>query len=158
MRHVPSGRSCDRDLQRGVWCLASGVSLFFRPVITIYNTLGRELQTLDPLETGKVGMYVCGPTVQSEPHLGHGRFAVAFDVIRRYLMWRGYDVTYVQNITDVEDKIIAAAIEKGVDMATLAAEMEEMFREASDQLNVCALIRSQRRPSTFPRCRRSSRP
>ena len=120
----------------GVWGPVSVVSLFFRSVITIYNTLGRELQTLDPLETGKVGMYVCGPTVQSEPHLGHGRFAVAFDVIRRYLMWRGYNVTYVQNITDVEDKIIAAAIEKGVDMATLAAEMEEMFREASDQLNV----------------------
>lgn len=102
----------------------------------VYNTLGRALQPFEPREAGKVGMYVCGPTVQSEPHLGHGRFAVAFDAIRRYLMWRGYEVTYVQNVTDVEDKIIAAAAERGVDMLTLAEEMQARFRSAYDQLNV----------------------
>ncbi len=102
----------------------------------VFNTLGRQTQPFEPLVAGKVGIYVCGPTVQSEPHLGHGRFAVAFDAIRRYLVWRGFDVTYVQNITDVEDKIIAAAQEAGVDMATLAAEMQKKFRAAYDALNV----------------------
>jgi cysteinyl-tRNA synthetase len=101
----------------------------------VYNTLGRAMQPFEPLVAGKVGMYVCGPTVQSEPHLGHGRFAVAFDAIRRYLVWRGYEVTYVQNVTDVEDKIIAAAIERGVDMASLAEEMQAKFRSAYDKLN-----------------------
>jgi cysteinyl-tRNA synthetase len=75
----------------------------------VFNTLGRTLQTLEPRDPGKIGMYVCGPTVQSRPHVGHGRAAVAFDVVRRYLEWIGYEVTYVQNVTDVNDKIIAAA-------------------------------------------------
>ncbi len=102
----------------------------------VFNTLGRQTQRFEPLVDGKVGMYVCGPTVQSEPHLGHGRFAVAFDAIRRYLIWRGYDVTYVQNITDVEDKIIAAAGAQGVDMATLAEEMQAKYQAAYDALNI----------------------
>ena len=58
-------------------------------MIAVYNTMGRELQAFEALQEGRVGMYVCGPTVQSAPHLGHGRCAVVFDVIRRYLMWRG---------------------------------------------------------------------
>ena len=73
----------------------------------VFNSLGRESQPFTPRQGGRVGMYVCGPTVQSAPHVGHGRSAVAFDVIRRYLEWRGFLVTYVVNITDVEDKIIA---------------------------------------------------
>jgi cysteinyl-tRNA synthetase len=85
---------------------------------------------------GKVGMYVCGPTVQSDPHLGHGRFAVAFDVIRRYLRWRGFDVTYVRNITDVEDKIIAAAAETGETTEELATRVAERFAEAFEALGV----------------------
>ena len=82
-------------------------------MISVYNTLGRARQPFEPLRDGVVGMYVCGPTVQSEPHLGHGRFAVAFDAIRRYLIWRGFDVTYVQNVTDVDDKIIDNAAAGG---------------------------------------------
>jgi cysteinyl-tRNA synthetase len=104
--------------------------------IRLYTTLGREIRDLDTRDPGKVGMYVCGPTVQSEPHLGHGRFAVAFDVIRRHLLWRGLDVTYVQNVTDVEDKIIAAAHEAGVPTEQLAAEMAERFDGAYRALNV----------------------
>ena len=81
-------------------------------------------------------MYVCGPTVQSEPHVGHGRYAVAFDVIRRYLVWRGFDVTYVSNITDVEDKIIAAAEEAGQPVEVLAVRMAERFATSFRRLGV----------------------
>jgi cysteinyl-tRNA synthetase len=102
----------------------------------IYNTLGRELQPFEPREPGKVGIYVCGATVQSRPHLGHGRSAVAFDVVRRYLEWLGYDVTYVRNITDVEDKIIAAANERGVSTATIVAEATEAFHAGYEALDV----------------------
>ncbi len=78
-------------------------------MMQIFNTLGRATVPLEPVVDGNVGIYVCGATVQARPHLGHGRSAVAFDVIRRYLTWRGYQVTYVRNVTDVDDKIIAAA-------------------------------------------------
>jgi cysteinyl-tRNA synthetase len=92
----------------------------------------------EPRVEGKVCIYVCGPTVQSEPHIGHGRYAVAFDVIRRYLMWRGFEVTYVSNITDVEDKIIAAAVETGESVEELATEMAGRFANAFGELGVLA--------------------
>jgi cysteinyl-tRNA synthetase len=104
--------------------------------IQVYNTLGRRLEPFRPLVDGKVGIYVCGPTVQSDPHLGHGRFAVAFDVIIRYLRWRGFEVTYVRNITDVEDKIIAAAAEAGETPEELATRVTERFAEAFEALGV----------------------
>ncbi|MEX2280305.1 MAG: cysteine--tRNA ligase [Acidimicrobiia bacterium] len=106
--------------------------------IQVYNTLGRRLEAFRPLVDGHVGMYVCGPTVQADPHLGHGRFAVAFDVIARYLRWRGFDVTYVRNITDVEDKIIAAAAETGETTHELAARVAARFAEAFEALGVGA--------------------
>jgi len=81
-------------------------------------------------------MYVCGPTVQSEPHVGHGRSAVVFDVIRRYLTWRGFRVRYVMNVTDVEDKIIAAAAETGETMESLATRMTARFARAYRGLGV----------------------
>ena len=105
-------------------------------VITVYNTLGRELQVFEPLEEGLVRMYVCGPTVQSAPHLGHGRCAVVFDVIRRYLVWRGWEVRYVQNITDVDDKIIAKATRLRIAPEELAREMADRFRNGYRLLNV----------------------
>jgi cysteinyl-tRNA synthetase len=104
--------------------------------IQVYNTLGRRLEPLRPLQPGKIGMYVCGATVQSEPHLGHGRFAVAFDVIHRYLEWRGFDVTYVRNVTDVDDKIIAAAAETGESTEELASRVARQFAEAFEALGV----------------------
>lgn len=90
----------------------------------------------EPRDEGRVGMYICGPTVQSEPHVGHGRYAVAFDVIRRYLVWRGFEVTYVSNITDVEDKIIAAAEELGEPVEELAIRMTERFSDSFRRLGV----------------------
>jgi len=77
--------------------------------LKIYNTLSRKKEKFVPVGKGKVKMYVCGMTVYSDAHIGHARTYFAFDVIRRYLEYRGYKVTYVQNITDVDDKIIAAA-------------------------------------------------
>src|SRR5699024_7662280 len=77
--------------------------------ITIYNTLHREKESFQPIEEGKVKMYVCGPTVYNYIHIGNARPAIVFDTVRRYLEYKGYDVTYVLNFTDVDDKIIAAA-------------------------------------------------
>ncbi len=105
-------------------------------MISVYNTLGRRLEPFETREPHKVAMYVCGPTVQSEPHLGHGRFAVVFDMVRRYLVWSGYQVTYVRNVTDVEDKIIAAANAAGESMKERADRMTDLFRATFDSLGV----------------------
>jgi cysteinyl-tRNA synthetase len=83
--------------------------------LKIYNSLTREKEEFKPVEQGKVKMYVCGMTVYSDAHIGHARTYFAFDVIRRYFEYKGYEVTYVQNITDVDDKIINAASKEGVD-------------------------------------------
>jgi len=104
----------------------------------VFNSLGRELQSFEPRDAGRVAMYLCGPTVQAAPHVGHGRAAVAFDVIRRYLEWRGFEVTLVANITDIEDKIIASAAERGISPEELAAEAADQFRDAYRKLGVAA--------------------
>lgn len=75
----------------------------------IYNSLTRNKEDFKPIREGKIGMYVCGPTVYDEPHIGHARSAYVFDVVRRYLAYRGYEVTFVRNVTDVDDKIIEKA-------------------------------------------------
>jgi cysteinyl-tRNA synthetase len=105
-------------------------------MLRIYNSLGRTLQPFVPREPGKAGIYLCGPTVQSEPHVGHGRSAVAFDVIRRYLMWKGFEVTLVRNITDIEDKIIKASEESGIPVEQLARTMAQRFRDGYASLGV----------------------
>ena len=78
-------------------------------MLEIYNTLTRTKEAFHPLTPGEVRMYVCGPTVYNYIHIGNARSAVAFDTIRRYLLYRGYKVSYVSNFTDVDDKIINAA-------------------------------------------------
>jgi cysteinyl-tRNA synthetase len=105
-------------------------------MIRVHSTLHHALVPFEPRHEGEVSMYVCGPTVQSEPHVGHGRSAVVFDVIRRYLTWRGFRVRYVMNITDVEDKIIAAAAETGETMESLATRMTARFARAYRGLGV----------------------
>ncbi len=105
-------------------------------MLRIYNTLGRRQVDFEPRDEGKVGIYLCGPTVQSEPHVGHGRSAVAFDVIRRYLSWSGYEVTFVRNITDIEDKIIKAAEDSGESVQDLAVKMAQRFRDGYHSVGV----------------------
>jgi cysteinyl-tRNA synthetase len=93
----------------------------------VYNTLSRSKEEFVPREPGKVAMYVCGPTVYNYIHIGNARTFLSFDVIRRYLTFRGFDVTFVQNITDVDDKIINRANEEGRSAAEVAADYTEAF-------------------------------
>jgi cysteinyl-tRNA synthetase len=88
--------------------------------IVIYNTFTRQKEEFVPREAGKVSMYVCGVTPYAPAHVGHGRSAVAFDVVRRWLIYRGYEVRYVVNVTDVEDKIIAVSQREGRDWQEVA--------------------------------------
>ncbi|MGB6065547.1 MAG: cysteine--tRNA ligase [Desulfomonilaceae bacterium] len=104
--------------------------------LRIYNTLTREKRDFQPLQPGKVGMYVCGMTVYDMCHLGHARSAVLFDVIYRYLMHRGYDVTFVRNFTDVDDKIINRANELGEEWKSLAERFVGEFYVDMDALGI----------------------
>ena len=98
--------------------------------LRVYNTMSRRKEDFVTVEPGKVRMYICGPTVYGPAHIGHGLFALWFDVIRRYLEYRGYQVTLAQNFTDVEDKIIARARELGVEpMALAEGYIEDWLRE-----------------------------
>ncbi|MEG2982416.1 MAG: cysteine--tRNA ligase [Raoultibacter sp.] len=96
-------------------------------MITIYNTQTRSKVDFESIERGKVGMYVCGPTVYNYIHIGNARTFISFDIIRRYLTWRGFKVTFVQNVTDVDDKIIKKAAEEGRGAAEVAAEYTDAF-------------------------------
>ena len=86
----------------------------------VYNTLTRKKEDFQTLEPGKVRMYVCGPTVYNKAHVGHAMSALVFDIIRRYLEFRGYEVRHVMNFTDVDDKIILRANQLGMDPFDLA--------------------------------------
>jgi cysteinyl-tRNA synthetase len=92
-------------------------------MIRIYNTLTKNKETLEPVRPGKVGIYLCGPTVYKESHIGHMVGPVIFDTIKRYLTYSGYEVTWVVNITDVDDKLIQQQHERGIPMADIAEEM-----------------------------------
>ena len=113
----------------------------------IYNTLTRRKEPFKPLVDGKVSMYVCGMTVYDYCHLGHARVMVAFDVITRYLRHRGYDVTYVRNITDIDDKILKRAEENGEPIDALTERMIVAMHEDEARLNVLP-------PSQEPRATR----
>ena len=104
--------------------------------IRVYNTLHNKKEEFVPVEEGKVKMYVCGPTTYNYIHLGNARPIVAFDVIRRYFGYRGYDVTYVQNFTDVDDKIIRRANEEGMDPKDLAEKYIKAYFEDAGRLGV----------------------
>lgn len=107
-------------------------------MIQLYNTLTQRKEPLKTLEPGKVRMYVCGMTVYDFCHLGHARVLVAFDVITRYLRRSGYDVTYVRNITDVDDKILRRADENGEAFTALTERMIEAMHEDERALGVIA--------------------
>ena len=113
-------------------------------MIRLHDTLSRGTVEFVPREPGKVSIYVCGPTVYEVPHVGHGRQALVFDIIRRYLEWRGLDVTYVTNITDVEDKIIERAATEGSSEPEVAQRYEAAYWAEMDRVGV-------RRPNSLPR-------
>ncbi|NCX49373.1 MAG: cysteine--tRNA ligase [Gammaproteobacteria bacterium] len=102
--------------------------------LQIFDTLAREKREFQPMEAEKIGMYVCGMTVYDRCHLGHGRVMVAFDAIVRYLRFRGFDVNYVRNITDVDDKIFARAAERGINFSELTAEMIDAMHQDEKRL------------------------
>lgn len=102
--------------------------------IRLYNTLTRKKEEFKPLEEGKVKMYVCGPTVYNYIHIGNARPAIVFDTVRRYLEYRGFDVHFVSNFTDVDDKLIRAAKELGVDVPTVAQRFIQAYFEDTGAL------------------------
>lgn len=104
--------------------------------IKFYNTLTRSKEEFKSIEDGKVKMYVCGPTVYNYIHIGNARPAIVFDTVRRYLQYRGYEVKYVSNFTDVDDKLIKAAKELGEDVPTIADRFIQAFYEDVTALGV----------------------
>lgn len=109
----------------------------------LYDTARQEVVPLETREPGMVSMYVCGPTVYGPPHLGHGRFSLVFDVLRRYLEWSGKRVEYVSNITDIDDKIIDRAAREGRPWQEVTAEFEQVWWDAMAAIGV-------RRPDQVP--------
>jgi cysteinyl-tRNA synthetase len=114
-------------------------------MIRLYNTLSRTKEPLEPVRPGKVGIYLCGPTVYKPSHIGHMVGPVIFDAIKRYLVYSGYEVTLVVNITDVDDKLIAESAARGISMAQLASEMTADYMRNIQALGVDTI-------DHFPRC------
>jgi cysteinyl-tRNA synthetase len=104
--------------------------------LRIYNTLSRGLEPFTPLEAGHVRMYVCGMTIYDLCHIGHARMAMAFDVVQRWLKSSGYRVTYVRNITDIDDKIIRRALERNIPIRALTDEMIAVMHEDIGRLGI----------------------
>ena len=102
----------------------------------IYNTLSKRKEEFVPVEPGKVKMYVCGPTVYNLIHIGNARPMIVFDTVRRYFEYKGYEVNYVSNFTDVDDKIIKKAIEEGVDADTVSRRYIEECKKDMDAMNI----------------------
>ena len=104
--------------------------------VSFNDTLTGEVAELRTREDGKVSIYACGPTVYDSPHIGHARTALTYDVIRRYLVWRGYEVRFVMNITDIDDKIINRAADEGRTTEEVAETYEAVYLEQMDRLGI----------------------
>ena len=105
-------------------------------MLKLYNTLTRNKEEFKSIEPGKVRMYACGPTVYNYFHLGNARPFVTFDTLRRYLEYRGYEVTFVQNFTDIDDKMINRANEEGITVSDLADRFIKEYYTDADGLNI----------------------
>ena len=105
-------------------------------MIRLYDTLTGDVRPLAQREPGKVSLYACGPTVYDHPHLGHARQAMTYDIIRRYLEWRGVDVVHVANVTDIDDNIINRATREGLTEPEVAKEWERVYVEAMHALDI----------------------
>ena len=98
-------------------------------MLQIYDSLTQTKREFKPIEQGKVKMYVCGTTIYDYCHIGHGRTYISFDIIARYLRYSGYDLTYVRNITDIDDKIIERANENGESSKELTDRFEKIMHQ-----------------------------
>ncbi|MEY0664720.1 cysteine--tRNA ligase [Providencia rettgeri] len=116
-------------------------------MLQIFNTLSRQKEEFKPIHAGKIGMYVCGITIYDLCHIGHGRTFVAFDAISRYLRYLGYDLNYVRNVTDIDDKIIKRAAESNESVEELTTRMLAEMHKDFDALNIL-------RPDSEPRATR----
>lgn len=102
----------------------------------IYSTLSRSKESFETINDNRVNLFVCGPTVYDDAHIGHGRTYISFDTIKRYLEYKGYAVFYIQNVTDVDDKIINRSKESGIPADELSRKFEKRYREDMHKLNV----------------------
>src|SRR5213080_2141930 len=111
--------------------------------LRVYNTLTKQKEVFEPVQPGKIGVYLCGPTVYKSPHIGHMVGPVIFDAIKRYLVFKGYEVTWIVNITDVEDKLIDAAARQKASVQELA---DKYTREYLDCLSMLGIDQIDRFP------------
>src|SRR3984893_10183826 len=118
--------------------------------LRVSNTLTRQKEPLQTVQPGKVGMYVCGPTVYKPSHIGHMVGPVIFDTVKRYLTYLGYQVTWIVNITDVDDKLIVRAKELGTTVKELAEKMTTDYVECLRKLNVTSIDRMPRATEHIP--------
>ena len=102
----------------------------------LYDTQSRTTSLFTPIKEGEVGIYLCGATVQAPPHIGHVRSGVNFDILRRWLMKSGYNVTFIRNVTDIDDKILHKAVHEEMPWWAVAMKYERAFTEAYAALNV----------------------
>ena len=107
-------------------------------MLSLTDTLSGQKRPFEPRDAGKASIYWCGPTVYDHPHLGHARSALGYDILHRYLEWRGYDVTLVSNVTDIDDKIIQRAVSEHRTEGEVAAEYERSYIEQMDRLGIAA--------------------
>ena len=126
--------------------------------LRVYNTLTQNKEPFETVHPGKVGMYVCGPTVYSESHIGHMVGPVIFDTIKRYLVYLGYQATWVVNITDVDDKLIVQAQKDGTTVGELAERVTRDYLDCLAALGVDGIDHMPRTPSTSARSSRSTSP
>src|SRR4051812_29832764 len=105
--------------------------------IRVYNTLTKNKEVFEPVVPGKVGIYLCGPTVYKESHIGHMVGPVIFDTIKRFLAYSGYEVTWVVNITDVDDKLIQRVLEEGAGQQDMAARVKALAESVTDDYLHC---------------------
>ena len=118
--------------------------------LSLYDSHSQSVRAFEPLVPGKVGIYLCGPTVQSEPHVGHLRSALVYDQLRRWLSAKGLDVTLVRNVTDIDDKVLANAVERGQEWWALAYQMELEFNAAYRALAITPPTYEPRATASIP--------
>ncbi|MCJ7789784.1 MAG: class I tRNA ligase family protein, partial [Candidatus Atribacteria bacterium] len=104
--------------------------------LKIYNTLTRKKEKFIPIKKGEVGMYICGPTVYNYIHIGNARPFIIFEVVRRFLKFKGYKVRYIQNLTDIDDKMINKARELNISVSELAEKFIQEYFIDADSLNI----------------------